>query len=91
MHDNVAWLPDSELTYVLNPTHAEAVLQHSIVARWPNARPVLGRFAPPPDDLEFAARTGRLLIRRGAIAREIEVDRTGRVRGVAWIDQPNRH
>ena len=22
MHDNVAWLPDSELTYVLNPTHA---------------------------------------------------------------------
>ena len=87
MHDNVAWLPDSELTYVLNPTPAETALQHSIVARWPNARPVLGRFAPPPDDLEIAARTGRLLIRRGAIAREIEVDRTGRVRGVAWIDQ----
>ncbi len=90
MRDNVAWQPESELTYVLDLTPAEIALQRSIVARWPNARPVLGRFAPPPDDLEVAARTGRLLIRRGAIAREIEVDRTGRVCGVAWIDQQSR-
>jgi choline dehydrogenase-like flavoprotein len=89
-YDNVAWQPESELTHVLDPTPAETALQRSIVARWPNARPVLGRFAPPPDNLEAAARTGRLLIRRGAIAREIEVDGTGRVRGVAWIDQQTR-
>ena len=43
--DNVPWLPDSELSYVLSETPAEASLRRSIVARWPGARPVLGRFA----------------------------------------------
>ena len=90
MCDNVPWLPDSELEHVLNLTPAEAELQRSIAARWPGSRPVLGRFAPPPDNLEAAARTGGLLIRRGAIVREIAVDRSGRVRGVVWIDQQNR-
>ena len=71
--DNVPWLPDSELSIVLEPTPAEGALQRSISARWAGARPLLGRFAVPPDFLEAAAQTGRLLIRRGAIAREIEV------------------
>ena len=87
MRDNVPWLPDSELTYILNPTPAETALQRAISGRWPGARPVLGRFAPPFDALEAAAMTGRLLIRTGAIAREIEVDRSGHVLGVVWIDQ----
>jgi choline dehydrogenase-like flavoprotein len=90
MRDNVPWLPDSELSYVLNPAPAEAQLRAAIVARWPGARPVLGRFAPPFDALEAAALTRRLLIRTGAIAREIEVDRSGHVRGVVWIDRRNR-
>jgi choline dehydrogenase-like flavoprotein len=90
MRDNVPWLPDSELSYVLNSTPAEAALQAAIAARWPGARPVLGRFALPFDALEAAALTGRLLIRTGAIAREIEVDRSGHVLGVVWIDQRNR-
>jgi choline dehydrogenase-like flavoprotein len=51
---------------------------------------VLGRFAAPYDYLEAAAKTGRMSIRTGAIAREIEVDRSGRVRGVIWIDQRRR-
>jgi choline dehydrogenase-like flavoprotein len=34
--------------------------------------------------------TGRLLIRAGAIVREIEVDRSGHVLGVVWIDQQTR-
>ena len=89
MRDNVPWLPDSELSYVLSPTPAEAALQRAIAARWPGARPVLGRFAAPFDALEAAALTGRLLIRTGAIAREIEVDGSGHVRGVVWIDQQN--
>ena len=84
------WLPDSELSIVLEPTPIEAALQRSISARWAGARPLLGRFAVPPDFLEAAAQTGRLLVRRGAIAREIEVDGSGRVRGVVWIDQENR-
>jgi choline dehydrogenase-like flavoprotein len=85
--DNLPWLPDSELAIVSEPTAAEAALQRSISARWQGARPVLGRFAAPFDALEAAARTGRLWIRGGAIAREIEVDGSGRVRGVVWIDQ----
>src|SRR5262249_5073915 len=47
MHDVLPWLPDSELTYLLEPTSTEAMLRSKIVARWPFARPVLGRFAPP--------------------------------------------
>ena len=88
--DNLPWLPDGELKIVLEPTPAEAALQHSISARWPGAAAVLGRFAAPFDALEAAARTGRLFIRSGAIAREIEVDGSGRVRGVVWIDQQSR-
>ena len=89
MRDNVPWLPDSELSYVLSPTPAEAALQLVIAGRWLGARPVLGRFAAPFDALEAAALTGRLLIRTGAIAREIEVDGSGHVRGAIWIDQQN--
>lgn len=88
--DNLPWLPDSEISTVLEPTPAEVALLASISARWPGARPVLGRFAAPVDFLEAAAQTGPLLIRSGAIVREIEVDRSGRVRGVVWIDQQSR-
>jgi choline dehydrogenase-like flavoprotein len=88
--DHVPWLPDCELAIVLEPTPAEAALQRLITARWPGARPVLGRFAASFDSLEAAAKTGRLLIRSGAIAREIETDRSGCVRGVIWIDQRSR-
>jgi choline dehydrogenase-like flavoprotein len=89
-HDNITWLPDSELSRVLTPTLDEIALQRAITAAWHGAKPILGRFAQPLNSLEAAARTGRLLIRTGAIAREIEVDRFGHVRGVIWIDQENR-
>jgi choline dehydrogenase-like flavoprotein len=88
--DNLPCLPDSVLSTVLEPSPAEAALQRSITAHWPGARPVLGRFAAPFDALEAAGQTGRLSIRSGAIVREIEVDRSGRVRGVIWIDQRTR-
>ena len=87
--DNLPWLPDSELSTVLEPTPAEAALQQSISARWSGAYPLLGRFAAPFDALDSAGQTGRLLIRAGAIARKIEVDRLGCVQGVVWIDQIN--
>jgi choline dehydrogenase-like flavoprotein len=85
--DGLTWLPDNELSTVLDSTPAEVALERQILARWPGARPVLGRFAPPLNTLEAAAQTGRLLVRTGAIAREIEVDGRGHVRGVVWIDQ----
>jgi choline dehydrogenase-like flavoprotein len=88
--DDLPWLPDSEVSIELEPTPAEADLQRSIIVRWPGARPVLGRFAAPFDCLETAAKTQRMLICSGAIAREIEVDRSGRVCGVIWIDQQSR-
>ena len=88
--DNLPWLPDSEISTVLEPTPTEAALQASVSARWPGAHAVIARFAPPLDALEAAAQTGRLSIRRGAIVREIEVDGSGCVRGVVWIDQQSR-
>jgi choline dehydrogenase-like flavoprotein len=88
--DHLPWLPDSELATVLEPTLSERALQESIVNRWPGASPILGRFGAWFDFLEAAAQTGRLLIRSGAIVREIEVERSGRVRGVSWIDQKSR-
>ena len=86
MHDNLTWLPDSEVVHFLTPTQSEAALQDRIRDRWPNARPILGRYAPPLDTLEVAARTGRLRCRQGAIVREICVDTSGNVCGAIWID-----
>jgi choline dehydrogenase-like flavoprotein len=86
MHDDLPWLPDSELADNLNLTQAETVLRDRILARWPGARPIAGRFAPPLGSLEAAARTGRLQCRQGAIVREIRVDSSGRACGVVWID-----
>jgi choline dehydrogenase-like flavoprotein len=86
-HDGVPWLPDSELSRLLEPSANQRALQLAIAARWPGARSVVGRFAPPLDALEAAAMTGRLLCRQGAIAREILVDSSGRVQGIVWTDQ----
>jgi choline dehydrogenase-like flavoprotein len=86
MRDGLPWLPDSEITHLLKPTESEAALSEKIVDRWRGARPILGRYAPPLDALEAAARTGRLQCRQGAIVREIFVDDSGNVSGVSWID-----
>lgn len=93
MSDGVSWLPDSELASCLTPTPTEKALSDKIIKRWPGgARPILGRYAPPLDCLEAAARTGRLQCRRGAIVREVNVDSSGSVCGVAWVDhQTGRH
>ena len=85
-HDNVPWLPDSEIANILVPTKAETSLMQAVKTRWPGARPVLGRYAPPANTLEGAACTGRLALRPGAIVRAIEGKR-GRVTGVRWHDQ----
>jgi choline dehydrogenase-like flavoprotein len=85
--DGLPWLPDSELSSLLEASPSETALRHRIASRWPNARSVLARFAPPLSALEAAARTGRLMCRQGAIARRIDVDGAGRVRGVVWFDQ----
>jgi choline dehydrogenase-like flavoprotein len=83
----LAYLPDSEIANPLEPAPAELALKQAIVKRWPSADLVLGRYAPPAAYLEAAARTGRLLCRQGAVAREVEVDATGKVSGVVWYDR----
>ena len=90
MHDNIPWLPDSKLANLLIPTQMEAALRDKIRARWPDARAVLSRYAPPLKALEAAAQTGRLQCRQGAVVREIRVDNSGNVSGVAWIDHLTR-
>ena len=84
--DGLRWVPDSEISRTIELTPSETALQRKIIGRWPNAHPILGRFAVPFNSLEAAANTGRLLVRCGAIARKIEVDRSGRVQGVVWLD-----
>jgi choline dehydrogenase-like flavoprotein len=86
-HDGLSWLPDSELSCLLEPSANQFALQLAIAARWPGAGSVVGRFAPPLDALEAAAMTGRLLCRQGAVARKILVDSSGRAHGIIWIDQ----
>jgi choline dehydrogenase-like flavoprotein len=84
--DGVDWAPDSEIASEISPTPAEQELIDTLGARWPAARPVLGRFAQPLASLALAAATGRLCLRRGAIAREILTDGRGRASGVAFVD-----
>jgi choline dehydrogenase-like flavoprotein len=86
MCNGLPWLPDSEIAHALTPNEAEAELSKKIVARWPGARPIVSRYAPPLESLEAAARTGRLRCRQGAVVREIHVDDSGHVSGVLWID-----
>ncbi|MCA1362885.1 GMC family oxidoreductase [Bradyrhizobium sp. IC3069] len=85
--DSVPWQPDSQLSRELEPSLNQFALMAAIRARWPHSRPMLTRFAAPLDALETAALTGRLRCREGAVVRQIDVDRSGRVRGVVWFDQ----
>lgn len=88
--DDLPWLPDSEIATVVTPTQTERALQEAIEARWPGERAVLSRYAAPLNTLEVAAATGKLLVRQGAVARKIDVDAAGRVRGVVWADARSR-
>lgn len=84
--EGVPWLPDSEISRPLEPEPAEQDLMDRITARWPDAWPVLGRYAPPPNTLATAAETGLLALRRSAVVHGVETDGAGRVRAVRWID-----
>ncbi len=84
--DGVDWTPDSEIANETSATSAEQDLINTVSARWPSARPVLGRFAQPLNSLDQAAATGKLLFRGGAIVREILTDGKGKTTGVAFVD-----
>ena len=88
--EDFPWFPMCKIKHPLELTRAEEELRSRIKSRWPNSRPILGTSAPPMDCLEAAAATRRLSVRTGAIVREIEVDESGHVRGVVWIDEQHK-
>jgi choline dehydrogenase-like flavoprotein len=84
--DGLPWLPDSRIAHRLIPTATESEFIAKVRTRWPGVHPIIGRFAPPADTLEGAARTGRLSLRQGAVVHGITVERS-RATGVSWYDQ----
>ena len=56
-----------------------------LLRRWPNMNIESCKAIPPPDCVAAAARTGRLVLRQGAIARSISVE-NGCAKGVTWFD-----
>lgn len=89
-YDGNPYVPDSRLAQVIEPSRNEVDLIQTIRGRWPNAAPMLGRFAAPQAALNTAAASGRLLLRTGAVASSIDVDHRGHVSGVRWRDQRSR-
>jgi choline dehydrogenase-like flavoprotein len=89
-HEPQRALPDSEIAIRIDPSANERHLMDAISRRWPDAQPILGRYGVPSPTLDFAARTGRLLVRTGAVVRSIEVDGAGRFQAVRWVDTLSR-
>lgn len=84
--DHSPFMADSRFHHTISPTPAEQDTQDRLQVRWPGMTAILGRFAPPLNSLELAAATGRLSVRQGAVVREVEVDKSGHVGGVQWVD-----
>jgi choline dehydrogenase-like flavoprotein len=85
--NEISCLPDSELKAELKRAPSEIALIEAIKERWPSANAVMGRYAPPLASIDAAVATGLLTCRSGAICRNIEVAKGGRVSGVVWYDR----
>jgi choline dehydrogenase-like flavoprotein len=81
------WVPDGRIAQVLTPSAAEAEVVELVERRWGAIQPILGRSAAPLAAIEYAAATTRLVCRRGAIVRDVQVDADGRASGVSWYDR----
>jgi choline dehydrogenase-like flavoprotein len=69
-------------------TDADALacaIRSQLLDSWPELNIALCNPVAPPDCVAAAARTGRLALRQGAIARSIEAE-NGRATGVTWVD-----
>ncbi|MEX0676781.1 MAG: GMC family oxidoreductase [Pirellulales bacterium] len=66
-------------------TALAAAIMARIEDSWPELNVELCKPVAPPDCLAVAARTGRLALRQGAMARSIEVE-NGKAAGVTWLD-----
>lgn len=64
---------------------SEKALFEKLDARWRNVSPMIGQWAAPLDSMGEAAATGRLVLRTGAVVRD--VDASGPDRTVFWFDR----
>lgn len=78
--------PDSHIASLTEPSDAELDLMTSISECWPDAETLLGRYAAPLNAVDQAALTSKLILKTGAIVREILVTSKGRTRGVRFVD-----
>lgn len=69
---------------------AETETMRTLSAMWPGARVSLGRSAAPLSSAENAVSTGRATLRQGAVVRNVDVNASGRVTGVTWVDRETR-
>lgn len=81
------WIPDSKISNTLTPDPAQTLTMKTITEKWPEAKPMLGRYCEPMKSLDAAAQTGRLSCRKGAIAHRVTVSKSGSVSGVEFVDQ----
>jgi len=84
--EHAASPPDSVISRPLDYSQSERVVIEQIRKHWPDAVPILGRYAPPLPSLLQAAQTGRLTCRKSAAAQRITVAKSGRASGVEWRD-----
>lgn len=85
--DDTPWAPNSKLSQIREPHPAERELMDTLKQRWPSTQPIIGRGAPPADNLSLAAKTEKLTCRQGAVAHKVEVNQDGRARGVSFFDK----
>ncbi len=79
-----AYVDDIDCPFV-NTNELGADILRRLQNSWPELNIALCEPVAPPDCVAAAARTGRLALRQGAIARSIEVE-NGRTTGVTWFD-----
>lgn len=84
--EGIPFIPDSVITHPISPNISEQQLLATFAHRWPGARVMLSRYAPPVDFAGIAAATGRLTLRTSAIAQRILGGADGRASGVEWAD-----
>lgn len=82
--------PDGEVTRISEATADEAATIEAIRKRWPQARPILSRYAPPLESVAAAVSTGRLRCRTGAVVQAVVKGTSGRISGVEWHDLRSR-
>ncbi len=71
-------------------TSAEAALAAALQERWPDLAPELGRSADWPARLVEEQPADNVQLREGASVKQVDVDASGRLEGVTWIDAETR-